>query len=116
MLFIPRNLRQRLVAQSLEQNYTVFSGPGLRVIAAPWGYALLTKLDRMAGGGGKPYDPVDAANYLRQYLLHKKIKRVPISTIQQAAQDYQLRLRIDDVRLVGEHYQRKFGEPGIAAG
>jgi hypothetical protein len=31
----------------------VFSAPGLRVLAAPWGYALMTKFDRMASGGGK---------------------------------------------------------------
>ncbi|KAH7357099.1 hypothetical protein BKA65DRAFT_393875, partial [Rhexocercosporidium sp. MPI-PUGE-AT-0058] len=85
ILFIPKNLRAKLVAQSLEQTYTVFSTPGLRVIAAPWSYALLTKLDRMAGGGGKPYDPKDATNYLRRYLLHKKLRSVPISAIEQAA-------------------------------
>ncbi|KAH8794263.1 hypothetical protein F5882DRAFT_289174, partial [Hyaloscypha sp. PMI_1271] len=56
------------------------------VIAAPWSCALLTKLDRMAGGGGKPYDPGDAAKYLRQYLLLKKLRNVLISAIQQVAQ------------------------------
>jgi hypothetical protein len=82
MLFIPRNLRARLLAESIEQNYTVFSAPGLRVIAAPWSYAFLAKLDRMAGRGGKPYHPEDAANYLQQYLLHKRRPNVPISIIQ----------------------------------
>jgi hypothetical protein len=116
MLFIPPNLRSRLLAESVEQNYTVFSAPGLRIIAAPWSYACLTKLDRMAGGGGKSYDPEDAANYLHQYLLYKRRPHIPISLIQQAAREYQTRLKVDDVWLINRVYQRKFGRPSIVAG
>jgi len=113
VLFIRPNLRQQLVDEALRQNYEVFSAPGLRVIAAPWGYALMAKLDRLTGGGGKPYDASDAANYLHQYLRQSGKRNVPMQTIQQLAHQYQLRLRVEDVRIVNQRYQAEFGEPGV---
>jgi hypothetical protein len=115
MLFIPQNLRQQVVIDALQQNYEVFSAPGLRVIAAPWSYALMTKPDRMAGGGVILYDSADAATYLHQNLSYYQRRNVPIQIIQGLARKYQLRLRVEDVRVVNQQYQAMFGELGIVA-
>ena len=77
---------------------------------------VLIKLACMASGGGNPYDPDDAATYLRQYLLHNKLRHIPFSAIQQAAKDYQLRIRNEDVRRVNQCYEHKFGGAGIVTG
>ena len=103
-LFIPAQLREELLAEALQQDYEVFSAPGLRVLAAPWGYALMAKLDRMAGGGAKPYDSTDATTYLRQYILHRRVRNVSFETIEQLSRRYRLRLRMQDVQTVSQQY------------
>jgi len=97
----------------MQQNYTVFSAPGLRVLAAPWGYALITKFDRMAGGDKKAHDPLDAANYLYEYLRQSGKPNVSVQVIQKLVKRYGLRLRDEDVRAVNQHFRSKFGRLGI---
>ncbi|PVH94215.1 hypothetical protein DM02DRAFT_732656 [Periconia macrospinosa] len=71
ILFIPKTQREYLTQQAFTQDEVVFQRPGLKVLAAPWDYAICAKLDRCAGAGlnqSKPYDYSDAATYLRRYL------------------------------------------------
>jgi len=73
----------------------------------------MSKLDRMAGGGGKPYDADDAVNYLRQYLKQEQKSSVSTHEIHLMAKKHQLRLKVEDVMVVRDRHQSKFGEPGI---
>lgn len=116
MLFIPPNLREALVAESFQQNYTVFNARGLRVVAAPWGYSLVAKLDRMAGGGGKLYDPADAANYLYEYLRYIKRASITSQQVQVLAQKYRANVTRRDMSSVNDRFRDRFGTSGIILG
>jgi hypothetical protein len=64
-------IRSQLAREGLAQNVTVFQAPGLRLLAAPWEYQFCAKVDRMAGGGGRGHDAVDAAGYLYRFFLRR---------------------------------------------
>jgi hypothetical protein len=61
-----------LYIEAIDQNEQVFSAKGLTVYAAPWNYALMTKLDRAAQQGAKSYDMADAVDYLER-LIHSRV-------------------------------------------
>jgi hypothetical protein len=73
----------------------------------------MTKFDRMAGAGGKPYDADDAANYLHQYLKQLQRPKISIHEINQMAKRYQLKLTVKDTSTVNQRYLAKFGQHGI---
>ena len=51
----------------MTQNAVIFNAPGLKVIAAPWRYALCTKIDRLGKASGEQEkDLGDAVAYLAQ--------------------------------------------------
>ena len=60
--FIPRDLWPRLVLRARKQNATVFRHRGLTVLAAPWSYSFIAKVERMLQRNAKDYDGDDAAH------------------------------------------------------
>jgi hypothetical protein len=50
---VPIELRQELTRLSIEQNNVMFDSPQVRLFAALWQYALVTKLDCMSGTRGQ---------------------------------------------------------------
>lgn len=58
--------------EALEQNEIVFAKAdrrgGLTVLAAPWRYAVVAKLQRIGSGNAQEFDAADVANFLRRYL------------------------------------------------
>lgn len=88
VVFMPIDLRDSLTDEAIRQNDIVFNSPGLRVLAAPWNYALCCKIDRIAGSGitsKRPYDLDGAVAYLRRYLSRLPAgpneKRIPKAEI-----------------------------------
>ncbi|KAF1839714.1 hypothetical protein BDW02DRAFT_584936 [Decorospora gaudefroyi] len=91
VLFIPKANREYLTQRAFAQNETVFDRPGLKVLAAPWDYAMCAKLDRCAGAGptsAKPYDYSDAATYLHRYLEIYNLTSVTRSQVYAWAASY----------------------------
>ncbi|KAI0768156.1 hypothetical protein BD413DRAFT_605616 [Trametes elegans] len=68
VIFVQEAQIVALYAEALQQNVPLFHAPGLRVLAAPWRYALIAKLDRLMKPGPKPYDLTDAVAYLGQIV------------------------------------------------
>lgn len=92
ILFIPKAQRENLTRQAIAQNEIVFEKPGLKIVAAPWNYAICAKLDRCAGAGivqPRPYDYSDAATYLHRYLEIFKLQSIPRSEVVKWASDYE---------------------------
>jgi hypothetical protein len=58
----------RLFRAAEEQDKVVFDAPGLTALAAPWNYAFVKKVNRIAEGKGRPYDMHDALSYLHEYI------------------------------------------------
>ncbi|CAI6332981.1 unnamed protein product [Periconia digitata] len=91
ILFIPKAQRSYLTEQAISQNEIIFERPGLKIVAAPWNYAICAKLDRCAGAGingQRPYDYSDAATYLRRYLEMYHLQFVPRSEVWKWAASY----------------------------
>lgn len=114
-LFIPPDIRQRLTYEAFEQDYNVFLEGGLRVLAAPWQYALVSKLDRIAAGAWKGYDPEDAAIYLHQYLIHKNKSQMAAGASASLVFMYRGRRLFGTtaLRIVNDAYVARYGGEGL---
>lgn len=114
-LFIPPDIRRRITYEAHEQNYNVFHVGGLRILAAPWQYALVSKLDRIAAGTWKSYDPEDAAMYLRQYLIHKDKERMGADALASLVLMYRGRRLFvkTELHIVNEAYVARYGRDGL---
>lgn len=70
MLWLPPNIHRQVTQEALEQDEVVFERRGLKVVAAPWKYALCGKMNRLVRPHeARPYDVTDAASYLHHYIL-----------------------------------------------
>ena len=47
MLWLPPNVHRRVTQEAFEQNEVIFEKRGLKMVAAPWNYALCGKLNRL---------------------------------------------------------------------
>lgn len=94
ILFIPLEQRGILTKQAFALRETIFSAPGLTVLAAPWEYAFCCKVDRLAGSGtntARPYDQDDAVQYLARYLSTRRLTKVSKEAVQSWFAQYKLR-------------------------
>lgn len=94
-VFIHQPLRIPLVSEGLRQNVVVFSAPGLTLLAAPWAYQFCAKVDRIAGGGGKGHDALDAAGYLNRFLSSKSWQTIPLDRVRRLFHDYHLQRAVN---------------------
>ncbi|KAG2085297.1 uncharacterized protein F5147DRAFT_589099, partial [Suillus discolor] len=66
-LFIAPNTKTNLYNEAISDGVVIFDEPGLKVLAAPWMYCLVAKLEKAGKrGNAKSYDMSDAAQYLIQ--------------------------------------------------
>lgn len=116
-VFIEEGTIQRLYDEAIEQNEIVFREPGLAVYAAPWRYALLTKLDRLAKPGARPYDMSDAVGYLERLITKHGGKAVKRSEIKTWAGEFKFTVPteklLDSLR---DEYKKKTGKDGVING
>ena len=113
MLWLPPKIHRKVTQEALEQNEVVFERKGLKVVAAPWRYALCGKMGRLVHPAqAQPYDITDAASYLRQHIL-KHGGPVSEAHIKHWCQDYQKDTSDEVIRTVNTEYRRLYGEDGI---
>ena len=113
MLWLPPNIHRKVTQEALEQNEVVFEREGLKVVAAPWKYALCGKMGRLVRPvQAQPYDITDAASYLRQHIL-KHGGSVSEAHIKRWCQGYQKETSDDVIRAINIEYQGLYGEDGI---
>jgi hypothetical protein len=111
--FIPRDLWPRLVLGARKQNTIVFQHRGLTVLAAPWSYSFIAKVERMLQQNAKDYDGPDAAQYLHQHVLLHGNKPVTLHLIRQWAAEYGRRISDSKIRQINTIYRHLFGTDGI---
>lgn len=100
-LWMPSNLVQEVIRNSIDQNVIVFQRPGLTVYAAIWEYAFTTKAARVSrhlDGDFRPnenirqYDITDCATYLEHFRLKNGMNDVPATWITGWCQRFKARL------------------------
>lgn len=106
-----------LYDRAIQQNEKVFSAKGLTVYAAPWDYAMMTKLDRAAKPGSKSYDMTDAVDYLGCLIRSRGGRAVKRSELMAWATRYKLRAPPEaDIKDLAERYKAKHKRDGIVDG
>jgi len=99
------------------QNDVVFTARGLTVYAAPWRYALCTKLDRLSKAGARPYDMSDAVDYLQRLVGKRGGRAVKKSELKAWADEFKFTVSSDQLmRRLGDEYKKKYGDVGIVDG
>ena len=113
MLLLPRNVHRQVSEEALEQNEVVFEKKGLKVVAAPWNYALCGKMNRLVRQDElRPYDVTDAASYLHHHIL-KHGGPISAAQIKQWCEGYHKDTSDDAISTVKREYQRLYGSKGI---
>lgn len=115
MLWLPPNVHQKVTQEALEQNEVVFARKGLKLVVAPWNYALCGKMNRLARPDQiRPYDVIDAASYLHHHILRNG-GPVSAARIKRWCQEYQKDTSDDIIRTVKKEYRRLYKTDGIAS-
>ena len=84
--------------------------------AAPWNYALMTKLDRAAKPGAKAYDMPDAVDYLGR-LIQSRGQVVKRSELEAWARKYKLGVPTKDLMdKLAKEYEDKNKKDGLVNG
>ena len=113
MLWLPPNVHRQVTQEALEQNEVVFERRGLRVVAAPWKYALCGKMNRLVRPAlARPYDITDAASYLRHHIL-KHGGPISAVRIKRWCEGYRKETNDDVIRAVKREYRRIYRRDGI---
>ncbi|KAL9137071.1 MAG: hypothetical protein Q9175_001719 [Cornicularia normoerica] len=114
MLWLPPNVHRKVTQEAFEQDEVVFERRGLKVVAAPWKYALCGKMNRLfRPDQARPYDVTDAASYLHYHILRHG-GHISAARIKRWCQGYQKDTSDDVIRAVNEEYRRLYGRNGIA--
>ncbi|KAF2226900.1 hypothetical protein BDZ85DRAFT_191940 [Elsinoe ampelina] len=113
-LMIPRRIQAMIAEEARQQNTIVFQKRGLTVLAVPWSYALMAKIDRMSNPNKtKAYDPIDAAVYLRQHIQIHGGHPVDVQQLNHWQRRYETRGGREQIRAVSRAYLERYREPGI---
>ncbi|KAF7505307.1 hypothetical protein GJ744_001010 [Endocarpon pusillum] len=69
-LKLPFSVHRQVVLRSIAQHEIIFQAPGLKILAAPWEYAFVATLGRLASDRSvaRPHDLEDAIAYLHRYI------------------------------------------------
>ncbi|KAI4257446.1 MAG: hypothetical protein L6R42_005656 [Xanthoria sp. 1 TBL-2021] len=114
MLWLPPDVHHTVTDEALRQNEIVFHKRGLKVIAAPWNYALCGKMNRLVRPDQtRPYDLADAVSYLR-YYIEKHGRPVSSARIKEWCRHYQKETSNEVIRAINEEYKRRYRTDGIS--
>ncbi|CAF3519477.1 hypothetical protein SNK03_003760 [Fusarium graminearum] len=112
-LFLPRNVQTSLVQEAKTQNEIVFehqgTNGGLRVYAAPWSFALCSKLNHAFDHHNRTEDMDDAVDYLYRYLNITGQDYIMAQQIKDWCQTYHQDVSREVLRRLEETYARKHG-------
>lgn len=119
-LFIPPGTVSKLFAEAVADDIIIYRDhahhPALKVVAAPWRYSLVAKLEKAGKQGtGKPYDLDDAVEYLHQLIEKEKHKKpVKRSVLEGWAHEFDLSVTKDKIDELEKRYKAKYHRVGIA--
>ncbi|KAI8725452.1 hypothetical protein NCS52_00116300 [Fusarium sp. LHS14.1] len=112
-LFMARDVQTSLVWQAKRQNAVVFekrgTKGGLKVYAAPWTYALCSKLNRLCEINARSYDMDDAVVYLNRHLLLTTENRVKSQELYDWCRWYNHDVRREILKQLDEKYFQSYG-------
>ncbi|KAG1741541.1 uncharacterized protein EDB91DRAFT_333994 [Suillus paluster] len=92
-IFIPADTMNNIYNEAIRNNVVVFNKPGLKVVAAPWMYCLVAKLEKAGkAGNSKSYDMSDAAQYLMQESRRCNAK-IKVANIHAKAVEYGVKIQ-----------------------
>lgn len=92
-LFIAPDTKTSLYNEAIRDGVVIFDQPGLKVVAAPWMYCLVAKLEKAGKrGNAKSYDMSDAAQYLIQESKRRGAK-IKVADIEAKAKAYGIKIQ-----------------------
>jgi hypothetical protein len=114
-LFIDANKIEALYNEAIKDNIVVFHKTGLTVLAAPWKYSLVAKVEKAGKGMAKPYDINDAAAYLHRLI---EVKKTPVkeSELKAWATEYKATISDANIDKVAAEYKKTYKKDGIVKG
>jgi hypothetical protein len=107
------DVHQTLTERALKQNEIVFHRKGLRLLAAPWHYAVCGKMARMAKAKRRNYDVDDAAGYLDRHIKTHGNRPVTVEQIEGWVISYRRKTTISVVMEVAVKYYGVYRKHGI---
>ncbi|KAJ4326530.1 hypothetical protein N0V84_003053 [Fusarium piperis] len=112
-LFMARDVQTSLVWEAKRQNAVVFerrgTKGGLRVYAAPWTYALCSKLNRLCEINPRSYDMDDAVVYLNRHLHLTNETYVKSRELKDWCRWYNHDVQRKILRQLNEKYLQRYG-------
>ena len=114
-VFIDANKIEALYNEAIRDNIVVFNKTGLTVLAAPWRYSLVAKVEKAGKGTAKPYDIKDAAAYLHGLIAVRKTP-VKVSELKAWATEYNATILDANINKVAEEYTKAYKTDGIVKG
>ncbi|KAL4723649.1 hypothetical protein ACLX1H_009291 [Fusarium chlamydosporum] len=112
-LFLPHNVQTSLIQEAKRQNEIVFehqgTNGGLRVYAAPWSFALCSKLNHSCDHHNRTEDMDDAVAYLYRYLSTTGQDYIIAQQIKDWCQTYHQDVSREVLRRLEQTYARKHG-------
>jgi len=117
VLFMDDAMIKALFDEAVQQNVKLVDKPGLKVLAAPWRYSVMAKLEKVGKGPGvsKSYDITDAVAYLHE-AIEKRPGKTPVkkSEIQAWATEFKVTVKEENIVKLAEEYKVKYpGKDGI---
>ena len=93
----------------------LFEEDGLKVVAAPWRYALAAKLSRLMQPKGPTRDFDDALTYLHEMIaLRGSDGPVPADEVVELGHEFKITPANDQLlNRLAEGYQQKYGTAGL---
>lgn len=111
-LFIGNDRINSLFTEAVNDNIIIFKKPGLTVLAAPWRYCLVAKLDKAGKSGAKAYDIDDAAAYLHE-LVKQTSGPVTKAKLQMWAKEFNVSVLESSVSRLATTFKAKYGTAGV---
>ena len=113
-LWLNRDVHCLVTRQALEQNEAIFERRGLRILAAPWNFALCGKIDRLLKPAEvRPYDKSDAVAYLHHYVQRNQGHPVLLEDIRTWCSQYRKQYTRGAALSINERHRLIHGEDGI---
>ncbi|KAH9897919.1 hypothetical protein C8Q73DRAFT_788146 [Cubamyces lactineus] len=113
-VFLHEDTINALYEEARRQNRPLFTASGLTVLAAPWRYAITTKIDRLMKAGAKSYDLDDAITYLHEIVSAPGGRPVPKASLATWATEFKCTPPdANMIQRIADGYQAKYKSKGI---
>ncbi|KAL9103242.1 MAG: hypothetical protein Q9163_001693 [Psora crenata] len=114
LLCLPPDIHRTVTQEAFQQNEVMYDGVGLKILAAPWNYAMCRKMNRLKlRDNVQPYDLSDAVAYLHYYIQGYGNVPVNQATVKEWCQNYQTEASDSIIKAVNREYRRRYGTDGI---